>query len=389
MKLGLIITNDWEVFGDGSGDYFELQHKPLEALLKVMAEHDAKLTVMAEVGQQWAHQNIVEQEPWAHEIVVAWESMLKDTVRRQFDVQLHLHPQWLDAKYVNNRWQLNLSEWSIGALPPSALGAILRKAKSYLDNLLQPVCPSYECLAFRAGAYCIEPSQHVIEALLDTGIICDSSVTKGLYNPPFFDYRDAFSCFMPWFTSSEDVKYQSDSTRGLLEIPVCSYQTFDSPILRKLVSPQLFYWLFLGVHITQDDRQWLEKRSQDKLQKYPLSKRPFFLEKIKSIRWIFSNLLSKTALQLDYDSLPPKVFVKFLQAVLEKGQMAGLEGVTLPVVASGHTKDMCGTENVARILQAVHTALQGRVVYWTLREAIQSWTTFLTEHPPLSDYKDH
>jgi hypothetical protein len=388
MKLGLIITNDWEVFGDGSGDYFELQHKRLEALLKVIAEHDAKLTVMAEVGQQWAHQNIVEQEPWAHEIVVSWESMLKDIVQRQFDVQLHLHPQWLNAKYINNRWQLNLSEWSIGALPPSTLGAILKRAKLYLDNLLQPVCPSYECVAFRAGAYCIEPSQYVIKALLETGIICDSSVIKGLYNPPFFDYRDAFSCFMPWITSSEDVKYQSDSMRGLLEMPVCSYQTFDSPILRKLVSPQLFYWLFLGVLITQDDRKWLDKTSQDRWQKYPLSKRPFFLEKIKSVRWILSNLLSKTALLLNYDFLPPKAFVKFLQAVLEEGQKAGLEGVTLPVVAVGHTKDMHGTENVARILQAVHTALPGRIVYWTLREAIHSWTTFLKEHP-LSGYKEH
>ena len=58
MNLGLIITNDWEVFGDGSGDYFELQHKPLEALLKVVEEYGAKLTVMAEVGQQWAHQTL-------------------------------------------------------------------------------------------------------------------------------------------------------------------------------------------------------------------------------------------------------------------------------------------------------------------------------------------
>jgi len=52
MKLALILTNDWELFGDGSGDYFEIQHKPLEELLDTVEDHGAKLTVMAEVGQQ-------------------------------------------------------------------------------------------------------------------------------------------------------------------------------------------------------------------------------------------------------------------------------------------------------------------------------------------------
>ena len=130
MKLGLIITNDWEVFGHGSGDYFELQHKPLGALLKLIEEYGAKLTVMAEVGQQWAHQSIAEQEPWSREVAASWESMLKDTVRRQFDVQLHLHPQWLNAKYVNKRWKLNLNEWSVGGLAPSTLSAVVLLAVS-------------------------------------------------------------------------------------------------------------------------------------------------------------------------------------------------------------------------------------------------------------------
>jgi len=77
MKLGLIISNDWELFGDGSGDYFEVQHRPLEALLQTVEDHGAKLTVMAEVAQQWAHQRISPHAPWAREVVEAWESILR------------------------------------------------------------------------------------------------------------------------------------------------------------------------------------------------------------------------------------------------------------------------------------------------------------------------
>ena len=89
MKIGLILSNDWELFGDGSGDYFEIQHKPLESLLSTVENHSAKLTVMAEVAQQWAHQKIREQEPWADEVVFAWEAMLKETIRalKNFSVQ--------------------------------------------------------------------------------------------------------------------------------------------------------------------------------------------------------------------------------------------------------------------------------------------------------------
>jgi hypothetical protein len=374
MKLALVITNDWELFGDGSGDYFELQQKPLQALLRVIEDHGAKITVMAEVAQQWAHQSIAERESWAGEVASSWESMLKDTVRRNFDVQLHLHPQWLNAKYMKERWQVNLNDWSVGRLAPSTLKAVLRRAKRYLDDLLRPVCPSYECLAFRAGSYCIEPSKHVMKALLETGIICDSSISKGLRDPLFFDYRDAFSHFMPWIASSEDVKYRSDTPGGLLEMPICSYASLDSPILRKLVSPQLFYWLFLGVRISQHDRKWLASQTQSMLQNYPPKKRPFLMEKIKSAQWILSNLLSKTAIQLDYDFLPAKVFVKCLHAVLEKCRTVGLEGLTVPVVVSGHTKNMHSPENIGRILQRVQTSLTGQVVYWTLKEAVEYWT---------------
>ena len=38
VKLGLIISNDWELFGDGSGDYFKIQvkdQKPMDTQLRV------------------------------------------------------------------------------------------------------------------------------------------------------------------------------------------------------------------------------------------------------------------------------------------------------------------------------------------------------------------
>ena len=166
MKLGLILSNDWELFGDGSGDYFEIQHQPLHALLNTVEQHGAKLTVMAEVGQQWAHQKISNDQPWAGEVAESWEAILKETIEKDHDVQLHLHPGFLDATYENNKWRLNYSHWAISSLEPPVMESVLKEGKQYLEGLLCPINPDYECIAFRAGDFCIQPSGTVIRRLL-------------------------------------------------------------------------------------------------------------------------------------------------------------------------------------------------------------------------------
>lgn len=374
MKLGLIISNDWELFGDGSGDYFEVQHRPLEALLQTVEDHGATLTVMAEVGQQWAHRHIAPQAPWAREIVEAWESILRDTVARGSDVQLHFHPQWLQARYERDQWHVNYDQWAIGALDTASIERHLREGKHYLERLLQPVNPDYECVAFRAGAYCIEPSQDVIASLQKLGFLCDSSVTKGLYHPQYYDYRDAHGHLVPWFVSPNGVKYKHDRDEGLLEIPIYAHESVDSPLLRKFVSPSLFYRMCFGVGLSQEDQQWLAHKQKRMVQRYPVFQRNVVKNNITSLKWLLSKIWVKSAIQLDYDSLPPKAFVKCLQHILERQFTASEhEDLVLPVMASGHVKEVPNFDNMHRILDEIHAHLKDRVVYWNLRDAIRYW----------------
>jgi len=378
MRLGLVLTNDWEVFGDGSGDYFDLQHRPLQDLLRVVEDHGARLTVMAEVGQQWAHLEAGAGHAWAREIAAAWETMLRETVKRRSDVQLHLHPQWLHATCGDDRqWQVDFSWWATGAVPAHVLYETLRRGKQYLERLLQPVDASYACLAFRAGAYCIQPSRHVIAALRAAGFRCDSSVSKGLVQPPFYDYRDAHSHVLPWFVSPDDIRRSDPGTDGLLELPIYTRRTLDMPILRKLISPALYYRLFHGVTVEREDRQWLSDKRRTRGKRYPLRRRPFSGGRRSSVSWWLAQAVSRGALQLDYDALPPTVFVRLLEAVYDDEETAELrqrDDVVLPIVASGHTKDMHSTANIARILAAVRARLGARVVFWTLRDAIDACT---------------
>jgi hypothetical protein len=374
MKLGLILSNDWELFGDGSGNYFDVQHQPLKALLQTVEEHGASLTVMAEVAQQWAHQRLATHDNWAREVVDAWEAILQETVQRGSDVQLHLHPQWFHARYEQHAWHVNFDQWAIGDLDPTRIETVLREGKAYLERLLQPVNPDYACIAFRAGAYCIEPSQEVIARLQQAGFLCDSSVTKGLYHPQYYDYRDAYSNVMPWFVSAKSIKYRNHRDRGLLEIPIYSHPSIDLPLFRKFISPWLFYRLCFGVSLSKRELAWLTTKNKMLFKQYPMLQRKTIQRHITSVKWLLSKVVARNAVQLDYDSLPAKVFVKCLTDIYEsQSTVREHEERILPIMASGHVKAAPNCENMQRILDQIHATLNDKVVYWTLRDAVRYW----------------
>jgi len=367
VKLGIIFSNDWELCGDGSGDYFKIQHRPLQMLLEVMENHGAKLTIMAEVGQQWAHQELGSSNHHAAEISCAWDTILKDSIRRAMDVQLHFHPQWMGATYEGNKWKLNLSNWGLGSLPRKDLDNVLSRGKQYLDCLLKPIRPSYECIAFRAGAYCIEPSSNVIPSLLHAGIKCDTSVTKGFSHPLFYDYREAQSNVYPWITDKHDIKNSGRLLDGVLEIPIYSVPMMNSPILSK------GFGIYLGATMSSEERRWFREGRSIGEERYPLAKRPFRSHMLKMSN-VLRLLIRKSAVQLDYDSIPASMFVQMISRIVTDNERKLPDNDTIiPVMASGHVKQMHNTENVNRILDAVNQRFKGDIVHWTLQDATEFW----------------
>ena len=334
---------------------------------------------MAEVAQQWAHQKIAPSHHWARDIVEAWENILKETIHRKHDVQLHLHPQWHNAEYLHGRWQVDLKSWMLSRLPPKTIKNLLSKGKLYLDSILQPIDTSYECIAFRAGDYCTDPSAFVVQSLLDAGIVCDSSVTKGLYRPHFFDYRTAYSNIMPWLVDPDDIQNQGNQRPTVIELPIYSHEAFDSELLRKLLSPSLYYLLFFGAHISSENRVWQSCRSRTEHKRYSFYRRPWATTYFGSLRWWLSKCLSSTAIQLDYDVLPPEIFCQLIGSILEDRQLEALEcnEFLIPVMTIGHVKRMHNCDNISRILELLSKKFSTKIVYWTLRDAVNYWISRL------------
>jgi hypothetical protein len=47
--------------------------------------------------------------------------------------------------------------------------------------------------------------------------------------------------------------------------------------------------------------------------------------------------------------------------------------IIIPVMASGHVKQIHDCGNIARVLDEVHRKLKEKVIYWTLSDAIAYW----------------
>ena len=364
MSVRLILTNDWELFGDGSGDYFDVQHRPLDMLLDVAEAHGAKITVMAELGQQWAHEALGEKHAWAAEIAAAWREALVEGVRRGHDVQMHLHPQWLRAKYDGARWRLDTDHWLTGGLPAETLAEAFSRGKRYLEVLLRPANPDYQCIGFRAGGYCIEPSTHVIQALVRAGFLCDTSVVAGAHEPGYYDYRDAHGRRGPWEVDGRSVKHAGAGT-GLLEFPVYAAPTWDVPVLRKLMG------VHYGTRCAAEEREWFALKDRLNRQRYPAQQRPHRMGLAR--RRLPNLLLCRTVLRLDYDDLPARIFARMLA---RNGDSNGSSFV----VATGHVKNMPNADNLHRILALARARLGEGLTHRTLSEAVQETRTSTDEH---------
>ena len=166
-KIKIIISGDYEIFGNGTGDVIECMIKPTYNFLKICEKHGAKYTIFMEMCEYWAFKNhSMELEKdlgyVPHEEI---ERQLKDAIERGHDVQLHLHPQWLGAEYQNGEWNLNYEYLRLPKLPNGlgpidniySLRGIFHKGKKDLEKMLRGVDKNYECYAFRAGWFCIQP----------------------------------------------------------------------------------------------------------------------------------------------------------------------------------------------------------------------------------------
>jgi len=223
-----IFTIDYEIYGNGEGSLRQLVYEPAERLMATFRKCKARFMPFVEVAEL----EIIEAKG-TDPCIDLVKSQIRDFHRQGFELGLHLHPQWYNAKYENGKWQLDYSEYNLCTLPRERIIQIIDRAVAYFRQVLGVT--DFTPLSFRAGNWLFQPTRTTANVLAERGIKVDSSVFKGgMRHQQKLDYRRALTNGYYWkFTDDTNV---ADPQGALLELPIYTQMV---PFLKMLTTKRI------------------------------------------------------------------------------------------------------------------------------------------------------
>ena len=114
-KLFIALVDDWELRGNGLGSVYDLQYKPVKKLMDLYERLGVNATFNIEVMQQLAFNKYSSKVQKIDKETKIWIDSVLQMFERGFDIQLHIHPQWHNAEYIDGFWKLD-KRWNIGTI---------------------------------------------------------------------------------------------------------------------------------------------------------------------------------------------------------------------------------------------------------------------------------
>lgn len=222
----ILIEDDFEVQGNGLGNVADLQYLPALALMNIAQKHGVKATFMADIAHLITLRdhlnNLNNDRNLRLQKTIADETLLM-IKERGFDVQLHLHPQWLGAKRINSHFHVSRN-WNIGKYSASEQIYLITESINYLHTLLLPNFPLYKTIAFKAGSWGIQPSETILQQCLENGIRIIIAVRAGLKTVGAgVDYTNLEEKYLPYHPEISDITKVNATPNGFIVVPLQPY----------------------------------------------------------------------------------------------------------------------------------------------------------------------
>ena len=224
MATWIVLTDDWELRGNGTGTVERLQQKPALQLMDLYDKLGIKSTFNVEVMQQLAFEKVADTHADIRAGRDAWRHTVSTMISRGFDVQLHLHPQWLNAELIDGWWKLD-RRWNIGDYSVAEIERMMDAAILYLQDIIGPD----RIVSFRGGSWGMgPPSRAVLTELARRKVTLDVSIVNGNYydgEAIQLDYRNVDSPFSPYYPDLDDIRRfprSPENAATIVEIPTQS-----------------------------------------------------------------------------------------------------------------------------------------------------------------------
>ena len=306
-----IFTIDYEIYGNGEGALKDLVYEPARQLKAIFDRAGAKFVVFVEAAE---FEKIEEFQ--TDRSIGNVKRQIREFHEQGFEIGLHLHPQWCNARHLDGKWLLDYSEYNLCPLRKERIAEIVDGSIGYLRNVLG--VPDFRPLSFRAGNWLFQPTGTAATVLAEKGIKIDSSVFKGgRQHQHKLDYRRASRNGCYW-TFRDDVA-TADPAGTMLEVPIYT-------------QPVPFWKMVTG------KRAGLQRKSSSGPR--PLRQRLYrFLD---LMRW-------SHPLKFDFCRMTLKELMSMTERVVQEEQKDQIE--CRPMVAIGHTKDLVDFKTVEAFLE--------------------------------------
>ena len=317
MKYHLIPTLDYEIFGNGSGSLHQCLVKPTDICLEIAESHSATITFFIDALEFLHIKRAYEEGLMGLDSLHYYpdvEAQIKSIVSSVHNIQLHLHPQWLDAVVRNDGWSLNYNKWRIGDLDSDEISSAISEGLSYLRSFTEPHAQR-PCLdVFRAGGWAIQPGKSVLKQLSAEGVVQDSTVAPGLVNHSagdWYDYRNTPG--KPFWSISDDV-CREDAAGNMLEVPIATQFIGRRAHLKALKESRLSSILANGCHGTYvgPNSRW------------------------QSLRGKMGKLMNIGTIMLDFSTIPAWALIEATRRFISR--YSSYEK-PVPIVIIGHNKN--------------------------------------------------
>jgi len=226
-----LITIDYEIFGNGSGDLIKTVVEPMDRIRKVCDRTRAKVVIFFEVAEYLAMKVHAEKDPAFARKLHRMEEQVRSLREDGHGIDLHFHPQFVGAVHDGERFVVDESAYNCVALleglPRSQasrrMGSLLREGISAMKDMLRD--GSYQPAAYRAGGWNFIPADVMIPVLRSLNVTIDSSGMKGAImrsKRNTYDYRKLHDRLGYWWTAKDSIMEGGPPGENLMEMPIYS-----------------------------------------------------------------------------------------------------------------------------------------------------------------------
>lgn len=236
--IKLLLTFDYELpLGGVKESYLHSLFDPVDALLENTTLLKVPLVFFVDIL------SLVKFKEWDDaSYVIPFTSQIEQIMRVGHDVQLHLHPHWLESSIEGGKitpgQRFRLGDFVADG--EDKIDEIVKMGVRQMKEICGNVKPNYRCIAYRGGGFSLGPNtKEILTALYKCGIRIDSSISRGYYfksDTSLVDYRKLPE--LPnWFLSRDgDFRTNNVDKKTLFEIPIASKPKglFDVPTSFKM-----------------------------------------------------------------------------------------------------------------------------------------------------------